>query len=82
MRKLHHGHSFMAGAATAALVVSRRPELIFAAGVMAGLLLAGGLRLYRTLLGAFEAWRDHSRAKRRPVETRPVPRYPNDTVPF
>jgi hypothetical protein len=93
-KRWHHGHSLVGGAIVGA-VVAHDGRLMFALGALLGvtatLAVVYGRRLALTLLGAFEAWRERSRARREPIPVGPQPVYraagrrvspTEDDVPF
>lgn len=71
LRTWHHGHSLITGAIAGLAIYSYAPYLLLAAGLLLGAAATcaaiGGYRLARTLLAAFEVWRENSRARRESV---------------
>ena len=66
-KRWHHGHSLLTGAFAGLAIYGYAPYVLFASGILLGLaatfLSIGLYRLGRTLLGAFEAWRERSRSE-------------------
>jgi hypothetical protein len=74
LNRWHNGHSLATGAAFG-LMLSYRPWLVFALGVVCGVLVVGGYRFARTLHAGFEAWTRTQRARTAKIRTEPTPVY-------
>lgn len=76
MKMKREGYTFGAGALVG-LMASNRPLYIFAAGLVAGLALGGGIYFYAQLLDIFRSLKRRVRAKREPGlgRTTPTPVY-------
>lgn len=77
-RRYHHGHSVGLGVLVGLLLTEHPYTLAavaFTLGAAVTFAATTGIRLARTLLGAFELWRDHARSKARPMPTAPQPVY-------
>lgn len=74
-RRYHHGHSLGLGILIG-LLLTQHPFALAALAFVAGAALSWacttGWRLAQTLRGAFEAWRDVSRARQQRILARPV----------
>lgn len=70
-KRWHHGHSLVAGCLVG-LLLSYRPWLVYAAGVVTGVVVVcvawGGYRLASELRSAWRSWhRSSSRKRPRPI---------------
>lgn len=75
------GYTFGAGALLG-LMASNRPLYIFAAGLLAGLALAGGIHFYRQLLELFRTAVRRTTSRKQKVAFDDLPVAAREEVPF